>query len=114
MNYWMRARVGLQGVTLVALVTGAMMIQAEKEKKEKDRAAGIELPPTPEELAKRAKEAEEFEKRLKGAEEAQREEDALLRGKGKGSAAGLTVKAEEVKIQGVEEGQQKRSWWKLW
>jgi len=30
MNYWLRARVGLQGVTLVALVAGSMALQKQK------------------------------------------------------------------------------------
>lgn len=31
MQYWLRARVGLQGLTLVALVAGSMAIQAQRK-----------------------------------------------------------------------------------
>ncbi|KAF8978554.1 hypoxia induced protein conserved region-domain-containing protein, partial [Cyathus striatus] len=40
MNYWLRARVALQGATLVALVGGSMAIQKQRNKDKE--AVGIE------------------------------------------------------------------------
>ncbi|KAJ2919674.1 hypothetical protein MD484_g714, partial [Candolleomyces efflorescens] len=74
MNYWMRARVGLQGLTLVALVAGSMALKTER-----DKAKALEAANTPEvdqELLKQ-KDKEEFEERLRGAEEAHLQESVL-------------------------------------
>ena len=69
MNYWLRARVGLQGVTIVALVAGSMSLQAQGEKVEE--ATGVT------EETKKEKEKEEFEIRLRVAQAAYEEEVAL-------------------------------------
>jgi len=60
MNHWLRARVGLQGVTLVALVGGSLALQkARKEELEKNGGALTES-----QEAQRAQEKLEFEQRL--------------------------------------------------
>ena len=111
MNYWMRARVGLQGLTLVALVAGSMALKAER-----DKAKAVEEINTIEvnqELLKQ-KEKDEFEERLRGAEAAHLQESAL--------AAKAVVKRE---IQATEQPSSsstelpsptgsKKSWWRVW
>lgn len=72
MNYWLRARVVLQGVTIVALVAGSMSLQAQKKKVEEAMGGTAEM--------KKEKEKEEFESRLRGAQ-ATYEEEAALAGK---------------------------------
>ena len=63
MNYWMRARVALQGLTIVAVVAGSMALQ-----KRRSAAELAEAQPTEDEEKKRARERAEFEGRLREAE----------------------------------------------
>lgn len=80
MNYWLRARVVLQGVTLVALVAGSMALQ--KQKKAQISDLGIDAAELPRneattELSREKKkilEQREFEERLKAAEDAAEQE----------------------------------------
>jgi hypothetical protein len=66
MNHWLRARVALQGVTVVALLIGSMQLQkAHRETKVK----GAE--------AEKLRERMEFEKRLLEAEWATQEEERI-------------------------------------
>jgi hypothetical protein len=117
MNYWMRARVGLQGLTLVALVAGSMALKTER-----DKAKALEATNTPEvdqELLKQ-KEKEEFEERLRGAEAAHLQESVLA---AKTVVKGPTVVKHEN--QATEQPSSsspelpaptgaKKSWWRVW
>jgi hypothetical protein len=77
MNYWLRARVVLQGVTLIALVAGSMALQKQKNAQISD--LGIDAAELPRneastELSREKKkilEQREFEERLKAAEQEQ-------------------------------------------
>ena len=92
MNYWPRARVVLQGVTIVNLVAGPMSLQAQRKRVEE--AMGVT------EEKKKEKEKEEFESRLRVAQAAYEEEVAL---------AGKTVKGPTVKRHAhPESGAQER------
>jgi len=114
MNYWLRARVGLQGLTLVALVAGSMSIQkARQEETARLHAGGDES-----ELAKKKeKEKLEFEARLKEAQVATAMEEGLSKKVVKGPA----VHRREEKIQAepaanttsaaVKESNGWRWWW---
>jgi Hypoxia induced protein conserved region len=115
MNYWMRARVGLQGVTLVALVAGAMALQ-KKEKEE--NASGAVQSITAEQA--RQQEKEEFEERMRNAEVTYEQEKAFAEG-----AAVRRAKAVAASLPGppavdARSPEQKapassgKSWWKLW
>jgi hypothetical protein len=84
MNYWLRARVVLQGVTLVALVAGSLALQRQDDAQISD--LGIEAAELPRNEAttqlssrekKRILEQQEFEKRLKGAEAATEQEQGI-------------------------------------
>jgi hypothetical protein len=77
MNYWLRARVVIQGVTLVALVAGSLVLQ-----KRRNGIDAAELPrnEATTELSrekKRTLEQQEFEERLKGAEAAAEQENGI-------------------------------------
>ncbi len=61
MQYWMRARVVLQGLTIVAVAAGSMALQ-------KKHAAAELAEPTEDEEKKRAREKAGFESRLREAE----------------------------------------------
>lgn len=67
MNHWLRARVALQGVTVVALLVGSMQLQGANRETEKLRNEAAE--------AEKARERMEFEKRLAEAEKATQEEE---------------------------------------
>jgi Hypoxia induced protein conserved region len=83
MNYWLRARVVLQGLTLVALVAGSMALQKQKNAQISD--LGIDAAELPRneattELSKEKKrilEQREFEERLKAAEAAADQEKGV-------------------------------------
>jgi len=83
MNYWLRARVVLQGVTLVALVVGSMALQKQKNAQISD--LGIDAAELPRneattELSREKKkilEQREFEERLKHAEAATEQEGGV-------------------------------------
>jgi hypothetical protein len=72
MNFWLRARVVFQGLTVVALVGGSWVLgqtpaqQQEAAEKENERV-----------LALAARDREEFEKRLRAAEEAHAQEEDI-------------------------------------
>ncbi|KAG2001567.1 Respiratory supercomplex factor 1, mitochondrial [Coprinopsis cinerea AmutBmut pab1-1] len=120
MNYWMRARVGLQGLTLVALVAGSMALKAAKEKAELEAANAPEL--TQEQIRQLEKEKEEFEMRLKEAEYSHAQEMALAAGANvrkaktaeaaqKSAAVGVEVDTENRPSTPAPSG---KSWWKMW
>jgi hypothetical protein len=74
MNYWLRARVVLQGLTLVALVGGAMSIrEARKKQQELENGDGASA------TEERKKELEklQFESRLEEARQATEQEEAM-------------------------------------
>ncbi|KAF9450807.1 hypothetical protein P691DRAFT_809505 [Macrolepiota fuliginosa MF-IS2] len=82
MQYWLRARVALQGLTIVALVAGSMALQAQRKEKLVDSAEGQPRNEATTEIIreqKRGKEKAEFEERLRGAEIAHAEEQASAR-----------------------------------
>lgn len=95
MNHWLRARVALQGVTIVALVAGSMQLKTLREAEQaiSETAAQADV----------EREKQEFEKRLKEAERATLEEVGLVK---------------PVKVRGLEsaiEGVDKRSTsWSSW
>lgn len=92
MNYWLRARVVLQGLTLVALLAGSMSIQ--KTRKEELARLNIgedglpQIDATTELLREKKKEKEklEFEERLKEAQAATEIEEGFGRRVVKGPA----------------------------
>ena len=95
MNYWLRARVVLQGVTIVALVAGSMSLQAQGEKVEE--VTGVT------EETKKEKEKEEFESRLRVAQAAYEEEVALAGKMVKGPTVKKHVHPESGAQERVEE-----------
>ncbi|KAF8950037.1 hypoxia induced protein conserved region-domain-containing protein, partial [Flammula alnicola] len=66
MNYWLRTRVVLQGLTLVVLVAGSMSIQKSRNKEIADAGVGK----NEEGLLRNEKERQEFEERLREAQHA--------------------------------------------
>jgi len=104
MNYWLRARVGLQGVTLVALVAGSMALQKQKNAQISD--LGIDAAELPRneattELSREKKkilEQREFEERLKAAELASEQEQG---------AGMMVVKGPSVNKERREEGKKR-------
>ena len=90
MNYWLRARVVFQGVTVVALVAGSMALQKKRNAQTSD--LGIDIAdgglPSNEavtELSKEKKrilEQQAFEERLKDAEAAAEQEQGMMIVKG--------------------------------
>lgn len=75
MNYWLRARVIAQGLTIVALVAGSWLLN--NKQKPLDEAAQLE-----EELIGKQLRSREFEERLRGAEEREKLENAAGAGRG--------------------------------
>lgn len=75
MNYWLRARVVLQGLTLVALVGGAMSIR-EARKKQQELENGGEGALVAEEKKKELEKLR-FESRLEEARQATEQEEAM-------------------------------------
>lgn len=81
MNYWLRARVLTQGLTIAAIVGGSYAYGQTKQQNEARAAAEQDVL-----LATAAQERAEFQVRLAAAEEAHRiEEEEMARG-GRGSA----------------------------
>ncbi|KAF8902595.1 hypoxia induced protein conserved region-domain-containing protein [Gymnopilus junonius] len=78
MNYWLRARVGLQGATVVALLMGSTWGQewVKDNFGKEDSIAAVEEIDLSKEL-KREKERMEFEERLREAQAATEEEEML-------------------------------------
>jgi len=72
MNYWLRARVIAQGLTIAAVVAGAWMMGQTKPQIDKSAHEQDEL------LAGLQRRREEFEERLKNAEENHRLEQEIL------------------------------------
>ena len=107
MNYWLRARVVLQGVTLVALVAGSMALQKEKNAQISDLGIGAAEGGLPRneattELSREKKkilERQEFEERVKDAE--------LSSGREQGLGM-MTVKGPSVNKERREEEEKKR------
>ena len=99
MNLWLRARVGLQGLTLVALVAGSMAIQkARKEETDRLNAGGGEG-----ELAqKKEKERLEFEERLKEAQATTEMEQGLSKRVVKGPAVRTEKREERIQASSSE------------
>lgn len=117
MNRWMRARVGLQGVTLVALVWGAMKLKEAKEAE-----AALALPAGLDEIAK---EKAEFEERLRNAERTHAEESSiaatalanarLAKNDPQPTAAeGLAKVEKDVPPSAPSPPTSGKSWWRLW
>lgn len=74
MNYWLRARVVLQGLTLVALVGGAMSIrEARKKQQELENGEGASAS----EEKKKELEKLRFETRLEEARQVTEQEEAM-------------------------------------
>ena len=71
MNRWLRARVALQGVTVVALLVGSMHLQKASRDSEAVRLGDAE--------AEKTRERMEFEKRLLEAERVTEEEENTRR-----------------------------------
>jgi len=80
-NYWLRARVGAQALTIVALVAGTYYL---RPKQDMTADADVER----RRIEKAAREKEEFEERLRGAEDAYAVEKELMRGR-KGLSASV-------------------------
>ncbi|KAF7762289.1 hypothetical protein Agabi119p4_8882 [Agaricus bisporus var. burnettii] len=80
MQYWLRARVLFQGVTVVALLAGTVAFQAQGNRPVTDSGAESSTVANTEPLRgeKREKEKAEFEARLKDAEVAHAQEQAFL------------------------------------
>lgn len=72
MNYWLRARVVAQGLTIVAVVAGAWTMGQTKPQIDKSARDQDEM------LAGLQRRREEFEERLRNAEENHRLEQELL------------------------------------
>jgi len=79
MNHWLRARVVIQGVTIVALVAGSMALQAKKNTGISTTEDELPRSETETELSREKKilERQEFEERLKVAEVAAEQEERL-------------------------------------
>ena len=84
-NYWLRARVGAQGLTIVALVAGTYYLRPKQ-----DMTADADAERR--RVEKAAREKEEFEERLRGAEDAYAVEKELMRGR-KGLSASASAPA---------------------
>jgi len=113
MNHWLRARVGLQGVTLVALLMGSTWGREWIKKywgKEDTIASVEEVGPAKE--SKREKEKLEFEERLRGAQAAMEQEESFRMSDGKKVVSGPTT-VENGKGE-VAEAVKKSSGWRLW
>ena len=103
MNYWLRARVVLQGVTLVALVVGSMALQKQKNAQISD--LGIDAAELPRneaatELSREKKkilEQREFEERLKAAEATSEQEQGAGMMVVKGPSVNKERRGEEKK-----------------
>ena len=90
MNHWLRARVALQGVTVVALLVGSVQLQKASRDAEAVRAREGAAE------AEKARERMEFERRLLEAERTTAEEEK----------ARIGVRG------GSDEEEKKRSWWR--
>ena len=71
MNHWLRARVALQGVTIVALLVGSMQLQKANREAEAERLRDGTAE------AEKVRERMEFQKRLLEAERATQEEEKI-------------------------------------
>lgn len=101
MNYWFRARVGLQGATLVALLLGSTWGR-DWMKANFGIGKDIEAPSAAEiQVQKKAQEKLEFEERLRGAQEATAQEEAV------GIAGKMTVKGPMLNTKKLDEKESK-------
>jgi len=80
MNYWLRARVITQGLTIVALVAGSWMLGQTKPQLDQAAAAAAQEGGDADALAGRERRRAEFEERLRGAEESHRLEMSVRGG----------------------------------
>jgi len=104
MNYWLRARVVLQGLTLVALVAGSIALQKKKDTQISDIGAAEGGLPRNEaatelRLEKKILEKQEFEERLKDAQVAAEQEQGV---------GMMTVKGPSVNKERREEEEKKK------
>ncbi|PPQ86414.1 hypothetical protein CVT25_003536 [Psilocybe cyanescens] len=119
MNYWLRARVGLQGVTVVALLLGSTWGREWMKKnfgvESTSETAGPSV--TESQAQKKAQEKLEFEERMRNAEEATNQEEAVGMS-GKMTVKGPTLnkpKEEKVKEQEkTSEAVKNSKGWRLW
>ncbi|PPQ74387.1 hypothetical protein CVT26_000938 [Gymnopilus dilepis] len=116
MNYWLRARVGLQGATVVALLMGTTWGREFIKEHFGDKEAIA----VAEEEAKRAKEAQrererqEFEERLRAAQLATEQEETFGVSGGKRVVGGTTTTTAETGKSEVVEAAKKSNGWRLW
>lgn len=117
MNYWLRARVGLQGVTVVALLLGSTwgrdwMKSKFGIKSSTPETAGLSVT----EAQKKAQEKLEFEQRLRNAEEVTKQEKAVGIDAGKMTVKGPTLNKpkEEREKETTAEAVKKSEGWRLW
>jgi len=111
MNYWLRARVITQGLTIVALVAGSWLLNNKQKAADAANPDGTEDELIGKELRKR-----EFEERLRGAEARDKLENAAGVGRGplielQKSRAAAPVTAPEVKIPEAKSGSEG---WGIW
>ena len=84
-NYWLRARVAAQGLTILALVAGTYYLRPKQ-------ATTADADAERRRAEKAAREKEEFEERLRGAEDAYAVEKELMMGR-KGVSASASASA---------------------
>ena len=109
MNYWLRARVVLQGVTLVALVAGSMALQGKKNTQISD--LGIDEAAAATELSreKRLLEKQEFEERLKVAQAAAEQEQGFAKMSVKGPSVNKERREEAAAAAKTQQGDASQS-----
>jgi Hypoxia induced protein conserved region len=124
MNYWLRARVVLQGLTIVALVAGSMALQKQKGTEISDSAD--DSPPRNEaatELSKEKKrilEQQQFEERLKDAQAATEQEQGVgmmtVKGPSVNKDRRETQQPDASSSQSPISNEVKKSdgWWRWW
>jgi len=102
MNYWLRARVVFQGLTIAAIVGGSYAYGQTKQQKEARAAAEQDAV-----LATASKERAEFQERLRAAEEAHLLEEQMAKG-GRGSSTFDGVSGSNAGSGGEEKAS---GWW---
>lgn len=106
MNYWLRARVVLQGFTIIALVAGSLALQKQKGAEISDSAddglSGNEAATEQSKEKKRMLEQQAFEERLKDAQAAAEQEQGVGMMIVKGPSVNKERREEEKKVVSVE------------
>jgi len=110
MNYWLRARVITQGLTIVALVAGSWMLGQTKPQLDQSAAAVAAADGDADALVGREKRRAEFEERLRGAEESHRLEMAVA---GKGPVGEGSGKFSGPPVVGVDKPVGGSGWFRL-